>query len=190
MAKIHEKLAYVRLTIRSGKDSKNSFGGYDYRNAEKMLSIIKPNLAKYGLTIGFSDSIEMVGDRHYIKSTCTVTDITDGESHSVTSWAREPQQKKGMDESQITGSAMTYAHKYALMSMMAISDPTLDPDYHSGVYTQNAAPAQAAPTQTTQKAQRVTPPPAPAPRAAAQAQTTQMSYGYGGNASRTNFSRN
>ena len=125
---IHAKLMKVRTELRSGKEARNNFGGYDYRNAEAMLSHIKPVLAKYGLTIDFTDDIVQIGARYYVKSTATVYDTQTGETHSTTQYAREADSKKGMDEAQITGASMTYCHKYALMGLLAISDPKLDPD--------------------------------------------------------------
>lgn len=125
---IQKKLMKVRNDLRSGKDARNTFGKYNYRNAETMLSSIKPLLEKQGLTIAFSDEIQAIGDRFYLKTTATIYDTEDGESFSTTSMAREQAEKKGMDEAQITGAAITYCHKYALMGMFAISDPTMDPD--------------------------------------------------------------
>jgi len=133
---IHEKLMHVRTELRSGKESHNGYGGYDYRNAEMMLSHIKPVLAKYGLTIDFTDDIVQVGTRYYVKTTVTVYDVKTGQRHSTTQYAREAETKKGMDEAQITGSSMTYCHKYALMGLLAISDPKLDPDSMDNTQTQ------------------------------------------------------
>lgn len=127
---VQKKLMVVRNTLRSGKDARNEFGKYNYRNAEQMLSAIKPILAEQNLTLAFSDEVVMIGNRYYMKTTLTVYDVEDGENFSVTGMAREQDVKKGMDEAQISGSTMTYVHKYALMSMFAISDPTLDPDAH------------------------------------------------------------
>ena len=139
---IHAKLMHVRNTIKSGKDAYNGFGKYNYRNAEAMLAGINPLLQKQGLTLDFSDEILFIGpSRYYIKTTCTIHDIESGESYSVTAFAREQEQKKGMDEAQITGSTMTYAHKYALMSMFAISDPKLDPDSMDNTAQTYAQPA-------------------------------------------------
>lgn len=126
---LQKKMMTVRTSLKSGKDAVNSFGKYNYRNAESMLAGINPLLQKQGLTLDFSDEVMFIPpSRYYIKTTCTVHDTEDGESYSVSAFAREQEQKKGMDEAQITGSTMTYAHKYALMSMFAISDPRMDPD--------------------------------------------------------------
>ena len=156
---IHAKLMHVRNTIKSGKEAYNSFGKYSYRNAEQMLAGINPILQKYGLTLDFSDEILFVPpSRYYIKTTCTVHDTVSGESYSVTALAREQEQKKGMDEAQVTGSTMTYCHKYALMGMFAISDPKMDPDSMDNTQAQTQfQPAQNAP----QQIRTATPAPAP-----------------------------
>ena len=125
---IHEKLMKVRTELRSGKDAHNNFGGYDYRNAESMLSKIKPVMERYGLTLDFNDEIVQIGTRYYVKSTVTAYDTQTRETHSTTQYAREMESKKGQDEAQTTGSTMTYCHKYALMGLLAISDPKMDPD--------------------------------------------------------------
>lgn len=151
---IQKKLMTVRNTIKSGKDAVNSFGKYNYRNAEAMLASINPLLQTQGLTLDFSDEIVMIGARTYVKTKLTIHDTEDGESYSTTSYAREPEQKKGMDESQITGSTITYCHKYALMGMFAISDPKMDPDSMDNSNDGNgngrayAAPPQPQPRQT------------------------------------------
>lgn len=125
---IQKKLMDVRTKLRSGKDAYNSFAKYNYRNAESMLSAIKPLLAEEGLTLDFTDDVVLIGARFYLKTTLTVYDTEDGEKHATTHFAREPETRKGNDEAQITGASATYAHKYALMGMFAISDPNLDPD--------------------------------------------------------------
>ena len=126
--KIQKKLMEVRCSLKSEKEEFNSYGKYSYRNAEKMLSTINPLLKKQGLTLDFSDDIVVIGDRFYLKSTLTIHDTEDGETYSTTAMAREPLMKRGSDEAQITGACMTYAHKYALMGMFAISDNKMDPD--------------------------------------------------------------
>ena len=147
---IQKKLMTVRNSIKSGKDAYNGFGRYSYRNAEAMLAGINPLLQKQGLTLDFSDEIQLIGARYYMKTTLTVHDTEDGETFSVTSFAREPEQKKGMDESQITGASATYCHKYALMGMFAISDPKLDPDSmnNNADNRQNNVPPVIAPNQS------------------------------------------
>jgi len=156
---IHAKLMKVRTELRSGKDAHNSFGGYDYRNAESMLSKIKPVMERYGLTLDFSDEIVQIGTRYYVKSTVTAYDTQTGETHSTTQFAREMENKKGQDEAQTTGSTMTYCHKYALMGLLAISDPKMDPDSMDNTQTQGQTQFQ--PEQPARQLRPATPAPAP-----------------------------
>lgn len=125
---IQKKLMEVRCGLRLGKDNTNQFAHYEYRNAEQMLSEIKPLLEKRGLTLDFTDDIVLIGSRFYVKTVLTIYDTEDGEKHSVTSFAREQESRKGNDEAQVTGASITYCHKYALMSAFSVSDPKLDPD--------------------------------------------------------------
>lgn len=126
---IYEKLAAVQQELKAPKDKKNTFGGYSYRSAEGILEAVKPVLKKYGLTLIISDEIQQVGDRTYVKATAWAID-PDGQENlkvSVTAYAREAETKKGMDESQITGTASSYARKYALNGLLLIDD-TKDAD--------------------------------------------------------------
>ena len=123
--KIYEKLAKVQAELKAPKGQFNSFGKYHYRSQEDILEAVKPILSRQGMTINLTDDIVLVGERYYVKSTATVSDGTD--TISVTAFAREPNEKKGMDESQITGTASSYARKYALNGLFAIDD-TKDSD--------------------------------------------------------------
>ena len=123
--KIYEKLAKVQAELKAPKGQFNSFGKYHYRSQEDILEAVKPILSRQGMTINLTDDIALVGERYYVKSTATVSDGTD--TISVTAFAREPSEKKGMDESQITGTASSYARKYALNGLFAIDD-TKDSD--------------------------------------------------------------
>ena len=123
--KIYEKLAKVQAELKAPKGQFNSFGKYHYRSQEDILEAVKPILSRQGMTINLTDDIVIVGERYYVKSTATVSDGTD--TISVTAFAREPSEKKGMDESQITGTASSYARKYALNGLFAIDD-TKDSD--------------------------------------------------------------
>ena len=123
--KIYEKLAKVQAELKAPKGQFNSFGKYHYRSQEDILEAVKPILSRQGMTINLTDDIVLVGERYYVKSTATVSDGTD--TISVTAFAREPSEKKGMDESQITGTASSYARKYALNGLFAIDD-TKDSD--------------------------------------------------------------
>ena len=123
-----QKLINVIGKLQVGKDHKNQFGGYSYRNAEDILAGLKPLMVEYGVLVLISDNIEMVGDRYYVKATVKVYDTEDGSLLAENSaYARETAMKKGMDEAQITGSASSYARKYALAGMFNLS-PAADPD--------------------------------------------------------------
>lgn len=120
-----EKLVRVQNELKAPKGQYNSFGKYKYRSCEDIVESVKPILARYGLTIKLSDELLLIGDRYYIKATATISDGTN--NVETTAYAREPQEKKGMDESQITGTASSYARKYALNGLLAIDD-TKDAD--------------------------------------------------------------
>lgn len=123
--KIYEKLAQVQAELKAPKSQFNAFGKYSYRSQEDILEAVKPLLARFGMTVTLSDEVHVIGDRFYIRATASVSDGTD--RIEVTAYAREPNEKKGMDESQITGSASSYARKYALNGLFAIDD-TKDSD--------------------------------------------------------------
>ena len=120
-----EKLISAQTELKAPKGQYNSFGKYKYRSAEDILEGVKPVNAKYGLLLHLSDEPVYIGDRHYIKATATITDGTD--TMEVTAYARESANKKGQDESQITGTASSYARKYALNGLYLIDD-TKDAD--------------------------------------------------------------
>lgn len=119
------KLQRVQSKLKCPKDQYNNFGKYKYRSCESILEAVKPLLAEEQLILTISDAIECIGNRIYVKATAT---LTDGESEiSTTAFAREEEQKKGMDGSQVTGAASSYARKYALNGLFAIDD-TKDAD--------------------------------------------------------------
>lgn len=120
-----EKISKIQRELKAPKSKYNSFGGYNYRSTEDILEAVKPLLAAEGLLLTISDTVENIGDRYYIKATASITDGT--HTHSVSACARECLAKKGMDESQITGSSSTYARKYALNGLFCIDD-TKDAD--------------------------------------------------------------
>jgi len=110
----------LRQELKVPKNQYNSFGKYSYRSQEDILEAVKPLLIKYDLSIIISDELVQIGERYYIKATVKL--ITEGETITTTAYAREPEHKKGMDESQITGTASSYARKYALNAMFLIDD--------------------------------------------------------------------
>jgi len=122
---IYEKLHDLQQKISAPKTETNKFGGYNYRTAEGILQAAKAALGDSGLVILLTDQIQLVGDRHYVHATARITDGK--ESVEVSAFAREELSKKGMDASQITGSASSYARKYALSGLFAI-DGTADAD--------------------------------------------------------------
>ena len=127
MANVREKLAAVLKVLKAPKNQYNSFGKYAYRSCEDILEAAKPLCIENGLVLTISDEIMEVGGRIYVKATATVSDVESGDVVTVTSSAREPEDKKGMDSSQITGAASSYARKYALNGLFAIDD-TKDAD--------------------------------------------------------------
>lgn len=125
-----ERVTHAQNELKAPKNQHNKFGNYDYRSAEDILEAVKPINVKYGLHLFLEDNIEMLGDRYYLKVTAVLSDSWDKENSNtirVTSFAREAQMKKGMDEAQITGSASSYARKYALNGLYLIDD-TKDAD--------------------------------------------------------------
>lgn len=124
---IYQKLMEVQQELKAPKTQKNTFGNYYYRSCEDIIEAVKPLLSQKGLVLNISDSVEMVGERIYIKATVRVINIEDGQVIENTALAREELRKKGMDASQITGTASSYARKYALNGMFAIDD-TKDAD--------------------------------------------------------------
>ena len=118
-------LQEIQSKLKAPKGQRNTFGGYNYRSCEDILEALKPVLAEYGAAVILSDEIVQMGTRWYVKATATLK--TETESVSVTAYAREEETHKGMAESQITGSASSYARKYALNGLFGIDD-TKDAD--------------------------------------------------------------
>lgn len=128
-------LQKIQEELKAPKSLYNSFGKYSYRSAETILEAVKPLLAQYGAQLTLSDEIIAVNERIYVKATASITDGT--ETVETTAYAREPDEKKGMDGSQITGTASSYARKYALNGLFLIDD-TKDADtdeYHKQTET-------------------------------------------------------
>lgn len=120
-----EKIVAIQSELKAPKGQYNSFGKYNYRSCEDILEGVKPLLAKHGLVLTIQDSIDLIGDRFYVKATATITDGK--EELSTSAYARESLDKKGMDASQVTGATSSYARKYALNGLLAIDD-TKDAD--------------------------------------------------------------
>lgn len=131
---MNEILLKIQNELKVPKAQTNSFGKYKYRSCEDIVEAVKPLCVKYGVVLTLSDELVQVGERYYVKATVNLADAEAKEngnytkvSLSITAYAREEETKKGMDGSQITGAASSYARKYALNGMFAIDD-TKDSD--------------------------------------------------------------
>lgn len=136
-----KNLVEIQNELKAPKSNFNSFGKYHYRSAEDILTAVKPLLRRYGCQLTITDDVIAVADRVYIKATVTITDA-DGNVETVSALAREDEVKKGMDGSQITGTASSYARKYALNGLFLIDD-TKDADtdeYHDQTHKTTAKP--------------------------------------------------
>jgi hypothetical protein len=122
-----KNLIKIQSELKAPKNQRNNFGNYNYRNCEDILEAVKPLLDKYECTLTISDDIVEVGGRVYVKAIATFYDIKLGTSLSVSAFAREPEQQKGMSESQVTGASSSYSRKYALNGLFLIDD-TKDAD--------------------------------------------------------------
>jgi hypothetical protein len=120
-----ESLNKIQTELKAPKGQKNSFGNYNYRSCEDILEAVKPLLKETNTVLLITDELVQVGDRYYIKATAGL--CLGDDSIKVTAYARECENKKGMDESQITGSTSSYARKYALNGLFCIDD-TKDAD--------------------------------------------------------------
>ena len=128
---VYKKLIKVQTELKVPKNQRNTFGNYNYRNAEDILEALKPLLAKHEADVFISYKIIVKENLWtYVEATATFVDIETGESTCTTGYAREAETKKGMDPSQITGSASSYAGKYALGGLFLIDD-AVDPDSDS-----------------------------------------------------------
>lgn len=121
------KLMEIQTKIKAPKNLYNTFGKYRYRNAESIYEAVKPFLAEQKCTLVLSDEIVEVGGRIYVKATATLRDLENENCISISAYAREAEQKSGMDASQITGTASSYARKYALNGLFLLDD-TKDAD--------------------------------------------------------------
>jgi hypothetical protein len=125
MKELVKKMSAIQSELKAPKNQVNSFGKYKYRSCEDIIEAVKPLLAKQGLYMNISDSVENIGNSNYVCATVTVTDGED--SIDASAYARESIDKKGMDDAQQTGATSSYARKYALNGMFGIDD-TKDAD--------------------------------------------------------------
>lgn len=148
---LKDKLIDIQDKLKAPKSQLNKFGGYEYRSCEDILNALKPLLVECFVIL--TDDIVQVGDRYYVKATASLSNGK--ETISTTAYAREEETKKGMDASQITGSASSYARKYALNGLFAIDD-TKDADSinaHDKNTNKTEAPPQQQPQQPTHQSE-------------------------------------
>ena len=122
---LHSKLIKIQAELNAPKNKRNKFGNYNYRDLSGILEGLKPLLKETETTMKIDDEIIMIGDRYYVKATVSLSDGVDGVQ--VSAFAREGEDRKGMDDSQVTGSTSSYARKYACNGLFAIDD-TADAD--------------------------------------------------------------
>ena len=120
------ELVYIQSNLKAPKNQFNSFGNYKYRSCEDILEAVKPLLKEVNCALTTGDEIVVIGNRIYVKATARL-ETSDGRVFVNSAFAREPESKKGMDESQVTGMASSYARKYALNGLFCIDD-TRDAD--------------------------------------------------------------
>ena len=119
---IYEKLGVIQSKLKAPKGQYNTFGQYKYRSCEDILEAVKPLLAETKTVLSVTDRIEVVGDRIYVRAETHLNDCEDSGEITTVAYAREEESKKGMDSSQVTGAASSYARKYALNGLFCIDD--------------------------------------------------------------------
>ena len=144
---ILEKLGIIQTKLKAPKNQFNKFGNYYYRNAEDIQEAVKPLLAETKAVLTISDDISVIGDRFYVKATAKLIDAESSDSVEVTAFAREPVERKGMDDAQVTGATSSYARKYALCGLFLLDD-TKDPDSMDNSQKPTTTPKRAATQQT------------------------------------------
>ena len=122
-----KRLIEIQQALKVSKDSFNKFGGFPYRSASQILEKVKPLLAERKLSVLLSDNLECYANRVFLRATAGVYDES-GKCIAVSTSAAELDQHKGMSKEQQTGSASSYARKYALCGLFAIDDSSADPD--------------------------------------------------------------
>lgn len=122
-----KRLIEIQKKLKAPKNQYNSFGKYKYRSCEDILEGVKPLLAELNVALVITDEICLIGDRYYVKATAQLLDEENKVIFGTSAYAREEETKKGMDGSQVTGAASSYARKYALNGLFAIDD-TKDAD--------------------------------------------------------------
>ena len=127
MSDFLKRVSLAQNELKAPKNQYNYFGKYNYRSCEDILDAAKPICKKHNLLLTLSDKVFQIGERYYIEATATLYDTESEKSLTSTASAREAESKKGMDESQVSGTASSYARKYALNGLFNIDD-TKDAD--------------------------------------------------------------
>ena len=127
MSDFLKRVGMAQAELKAPKNQYNSFGKYNYRSCEDILESAKPINKKHGLVLLLTDKPVCIGQRYYIEATARLYDIESEQFIEATASAREADTKKGMDDSQVTGTASSYARKYALNGLYNIDD-TKDAD--------------------------------------------------------------
>lgn len=127
MEDFKKRVCELQNELKAPKGQYNSFGKYKYRSAEDILEAVKPLTKKYGVVLVLTDDVVQVGNRIYFKSTARLIDVESSANMQSSALAREAEDKKGMDDSQISGTATSYARKYALGALLLLDD-TKDAD--------------------------------------------------------------
>ena len=139
MSDFLKRVGMAQAELKAPKNQYNSFGKYNYRSCEDILEAAKPINKKYGLVLLLTDKPVCIGQRYYIEATARLYDIESEQFIEATASARESDTKKGMDDSQVTGTASSYARKYALNGLYNIDD-TKDADTDAYKKQTTAAP--------------------------------------------------
>lgn len=114
------KLIEIQSKLDVPKDIYNKFGDFYYRSIDSILSKLKPLLKDNGLVLTLRDTVQNIGERFYVVAIATLSDGE--ETIECSAYAREALVKTKMDDAQITGSASSYARKYALSGMFLLDD--------------------------------------------------------------------
>lgn len=149
----YEAVIAIQNELKAPKSRFNSFGKYNYRSCEDILEAVKPLCAKYGLVLTVSDDLIVVGDRFYVRARAKIRNA-EGESLCAFGYAREDEDKKGMDGAQVTGTSSSYARKYALNGLLLIDDTKdADTDEHTKEAKARSEKAKAEPKPSTKIAE-------------------------------------
>lgn len=162
-------LLAIQRELKAPKGQFNKFGNFRYRSCEDILEAVKPILEKYDALLTLTDDLILLGDWVFLKSTATLK--VGGETYTASAFARIDKEKKGMDSAQLTGSASSYARKYALNGLFLIDDerdgdaqePPAPQTLPAGYGNQTTPPPPPAPAPRTAAAPMPTPPPPPPP---------------------------